>query len=183
MTPTTGWSQKLSGGFVAGAYTYNAEGQRVRRKVGATETWKVYGIDGELLADSRGRSGNESAEGIRLSKWKVAGNSRTQRRKQHGPMARGRSLGTPRMIADKTGSLAGIKRHDYLPFGEELLAGTGNRTAAMGYTADSVRQKFTSHERDNETGLDYMQARYFNNQAGRLSAPTWLWVQAHRLKL
>ncbi len=32
-------------------------------------------------------------------------------------------LGTPRMIADQTGSLAGIKRHDYLPFGEELFAG------------------------------------------------------------
>ncbi len=31
-------SETQSGGFVAGAYTYNAEGQRVRRKVGATET-------------------------------------------------------------------------------------------------------------------------------------------------
>jgi hypothetical protein len=30
-------------------------------------------------------------------------------------------LGTPRMIFDKTGSLANTKRHDYLPFGEELL--------------------------------------------------------------
>jgi hypothetical protein len=34
-------------------------------------------------------------------------------------------LGTPRMIFDQTGSLANVKRHDYLPFGEELLAGTG----------------------------------------------------------
>ena len=38
---------------------------------------------------------------------------------------------------DKTGSLTSIKRHDYLPFGEELFTGTGNRTAAMGYSADS----------------------------------------------
>jgi hypothetical protein len=29
-------------------------------------------------------------------------------------------LGTPRLVFDKTGSLAGTKRHDYLPFGEEL---------------------------------------------------------------
>jgi hypothetical protein len=28
--------------------------------------------------------------------------------------------GTPRMVVDKSGSLAGMKRHDYLPFGDEL---------------------------------------------------------------
>jgi hypothetical protein len=53
-------------------------------------------------------------------------------------------LGTPRMIFDKTGSLANTKRHDYLPFGEELFATQGLRTGTMGYSVnDSVRQKFT----------------------------------------
>lgn len=33
-------------------------------------------------------------------------------------------LGTPRMIFDQGGSLANTSRHDYLPFGEELFAGT-----------------------------------------------------------
>ncbi len=81
-------------------------------------------------------------------------------------------LGTPRMIADKTGSLAGISRHDYLPFGEELLAGTGNRTAAHGYrNNDGVRQQFTQYERDAETGLDYAQARYYSNSQGRFTSP------------
>src|SRR6185503_18988193 len=37
-------------------------------------------------------------------------------------------LGTPRMVIDQTGALANVKRHDYLPFGEELSAGTGGRT-------------------------------------------------------
>ena len=37
-------------------------------------------------------------------------------------------LGTPRLVFDKTGALATTKRHDYLPFGEELFAGTGGRT-------------------------------------------------------
>ena len=32
-------------------YTYNADGQRVRRKVNGVETWQVYGMDGELLAE------------------------------------------------------------------------------------------------------------------------------------
>jgi hypothetical protein len=58
-------------------------------------------------------------------------------------------LGTPRMIADQTGSLSSISRHDYLPFGEELNAGTGFRSTSNGYSAsDGVRQKFTDKERD-----------------------------------
>src|SRR5882672_8111942 len=53
-------------------------------------------------------------------------------------------LGTPRMIFDKTGALANVKRHDYLPFGEELFAGQGARSTTLGYSVpDGVRQKFT----------------------------------------
>jgi RHS repeat-associated protein len=79
-------------------------------------------------------------------------------------------LGTPRMIVDKSGSLAGVKRHDYLPFGEELFAGTGGRTTAQGYLADNVRQKFTQKERDIETGLDFFEARYFASMQGRFTS-------------
>jgi RHS repeat-associated protein len=79
-------------------------------------------------------------------------------------------LGTPRMIFDKTGSLANTKRHDYLPFGEELIAGQGARTPGLGYAADSVRQKFTRYERDIETSLDYAQARYYSSVQGRFTS-------------
>lgn len=78
-------------------------------------------------------------------------------------------LGTPRMILDNSGSLASVKRHDYLPFGEELFAGVGGRTTQNGYTGDAVRQKFTSKERDNETGLDYFGARYYAGIQGRFT--------------
>jgi RHS repeat-associated protein len=80
-------------------------------------------------------------------------------------------LGTPRIVLDQTGSLAGVKRHDYLPFGEELFAGTGGRTEAMGYTGDGVRQQFTAKERDSETGLDYLLARYYSSVQGRFFSP------------
>src|SRR5258705_3976273 len=81
-------------------------------------------------------------------------------------------LGTPRMVFDKTGSLAATKRHDYLPFGEEIAAGTGARSSAQGYSvADGVRQKFTQKERDNETGLDYFGARYYASTQGRFTSP------------
>ncbi len=80
-------------------------------------------------------------------------------------------LGTPRIVLDQTGSLANVKRHDYLPFGEELFAGTAGRTVAQGYASDGVRQQFTQKERDVETGLDYFLARYYSSTQGRFTSP------------
>jgi RHS repeat-associated protein len=79
-------------------------------------------------------------------------------------------LGTPRMIFDQTGALAGVSRHDYLPFGEELYA--GGRTTNLGYGAagDNVRQRYTGKERDIETGLDYFKARYYSSVQGRFAS-------------
>jgi RHS repeat-associated protein len=79
-------------------------------------------------------------------------------------------LGTPRMIFDQSGSLAGASRHDYLPFGEELTGQIGGRTTQQGYTGDSTRQKFTQKERDIETGLDYFLARYYSSTQGRFTS-------------
>jgi RHS repeat-associated protein len=80
-------------------------------------------------------------------------------------------LGTPRIILDQTGSIGNLRRHDYLPFGEELPAGTGGRIAAMGYVAgDGVRQKFTGYEADSETDLNYAQARYNSSLQGRFTS-------------
>jgi RHS repeat-associated protein len=79
-------------------------------------------------------------------------------------------LGTPRIVLDQTGSLSGVKLHDYLPFGEELFADTGGRTTAMGYTGDGVRQQFTQKERDVETGLDYFINRYYSSTQGRFTS-------------
>jgi RHS repeat-associated protein len=66
-----------------------------------------------------------------------------------------------------------VRRHDYLPFGEENVynAAGGSRTAANGYVADGVRQQFVGYERDNETGLDFAQARYYANVQGRFTSP------------
>jgi RHS repeat-associated protein len=77
-------------------------------------------------------------------------------------------LGTPRIIIDQTGTLANVKRHDYLPFGEELFV---NRTSGLGYGGgDGVRQQFTAKERDIETGLDYFINRYYSSPQGRFTS-------------
>ena len=76
------------------------------------------------------------------------------------------------MVFDQTGTLANVKRHDYLPFGEELFATIGGRDPALGYASgDGVRQQFTSKERDVETGLDYFLARYYSSTQGRFTSP------------
>ncbi|MEN6630849.1 MAG: RHS repeat-associated core domain-containing protein, partial [Candidatus Polarisedimenticolia bacterium] len=63
-------------------------------------------------------------------------------------------LGSLRVATDAAGALADA--HDYYPFGGE-----------MGPVASSSRKKFTGHERDEETGLDYMLARYYPGSMGR----------------
>jgi RHS repeat-associated protein len=80
-------------------------------------------------------------------------------------------LGSTRMVVDWSGSLGGIRRHDFAPFGEEIGAGIGIRSASNGYEVDTVRQKYTAHERDSETGLDYFGARYYTNLQGRFTSP------------
>jgi RHS repeat-associated protein len=57
------------------------------------------------------------------------------------------------------------------PFGEQLGIGVGIRSADLGYGGDSVRQKFTGYEKDDETGLDFAQARYYGSIQGRFTSP------------
>ncbi len=156
-------------------YGYDADGQRTRRVVWDAgmlkEFWQVYSFDGELIAEypANGAASTPQKEygyrngqllvaaGCDIARWLVADH-----------------LGTPRIEVDVTGSLANVRRHDYLPFGEELTVGMGNsslRSAPMGYAADCVRQKFGSQERDNETGLDFFQSRYFSSTQGRFTKP------------
>jgi RHS repeat-associated protein len=69
-----------------------------------------------------------------------------------------------------------------MPFGEELGAGIRGRTTGMGFSvADGLRQKFTSKERDNETGLDYFLARYYASTQGRFNSYDPVFVTAKRL--
>jgi RHS repeat-associated protein len=69
-----------------------------------------------------------------------------------------------------------------LPFGEELFAGTGGRSTGQGYVGDSVRQKFTSYERDIESSLDFAQARYYGYGYGRFTSPDPLMASANQIR-
>jgi RHS repeat-associated protein len=70
------------------------------------------------------------------------------------------------------GTSAISARHDYLPFGQEIGAGTGLRTGTQTYNAsDTNRQKYALTERDDTTGLDHTWWRKYENTAGRWTSP------------
>ncbi|MGH7701518.1 MAG: RHS repeat-associated core domain-containing protein, partial [Gemmatimonadales bacterium] len=110
-----------------------------------------------IAVASADRSGSEAQrwpQGADLSPYRVVGQSSSN------PPIRMSfyhldHLGTPRVITDALGQP--ISYHKYLPFGEELNPPPSTNT-----------HKFTGHERDRETGMDYMFARYYGSNLGRL---------------
>ncbi|SRR5713226_1725089 len=272
-------SETQANNYVAGSYSYDSDGRRVKRVVNGTETWQVYGLGGELIAEYAQNGAPNSPQkeygyrngqllitatvttgwgsppilndnplsvgqtsvqarhitelraainalrshlGMSAYSWQYsattndyisanpilemrtaldqalgapsggysAGLAQGQLAKaihiqelrdrvlaawQSGSSTQvnwlvGDQLGTPRMIFDQSGSLANISRHDYLPFGEELFAGTSGRSTAQGYTnSDGGRQKFTGYEADSETQLNFAQARYQSAAQGRFT--------------
>jgi RHS repeat-associated protein len=62
-------------------------------------------------------------------------------------------LGSLRIVTDAGGWVVPGGRHDYYPFGMEMVP-------TNTFTGGGSRKRFTGHERDEESGLDYMVGRY-----------------------
>jgi RHS repeat-associated protein len=81
-------------------------------------------------------------------------------------------LGSPRIVTDGGGAV--VSRHDYTAFGgdiAETIGNIGGRTTQQGYgKIDEVRKQYTGYERDDESGLDFAQARYYNSSHGRFTS-------------
>ena len=148
------------------AYVYDGEGQRVRKLVGENLRF-VYDMQGKEVAEFDGANGTLQKEYIYGASGLLATIAATGANAVQYLTAD--HLGSPRVVTTDWGQL--VSRHDYLPFGEELFAGQGGRTAAQGYSPDGIRQKFTQKERDIETGLDYFGARYYGSTQGQFTSP------------
>jgi RHS repeat-associated protein len=143
-------------------YVYDADGRRVKMTEGPKVTRFVYNAAGALVAEYTGATAPASP-----TKEYVYGPS--------GLLATVDSTGTRYVTPDHLGSTrivtdaakAVASRHDYFPFGEEI--GAMSR-AVDGYGQTGPRQKFTSYERDTETGLDFAQARYHSSTLGRFTS-------------
>jgi RHS repeat-associated protein len=131
-----------------GTYLYDGDGKRVKKIAAQETTLFAYDASGRLAAEyTVSTSQSQSPQTSYLT---------------NDP------LGSPRITTNQAGNVQ--SRRDFMPFGEEIT-GLGNRTAAMGYQTDTIRQKFTSYERDNETALDYAKNRFHNFSLGRFTSP------------
>ncbi len=125
-----------------GTYVYDGDGNRVKKIVPNGETTIfVYDADSKLVAEYS--TIVESQQTAKVS------------------YLTGDHLGSPRITTDVVGQP--VSRRDLRPFGEEI--------SRANYGTDSVRQKFTSYERDTETDLDFAQARMYAVSLGRFSGP------------
>jgi RHS repeat-associated protein len=135
-----------------GQYFYDGDGRRVKKTDNSGTTVFVYSVSGQLIAEYHSDPVPPPA----------GGGGTSYLTSDH--------LGSTRVVTKSDGTVKA--RYDYLPFGEELGAGVGQRTTGMGYSAaDSTKQKFTQKERDNESGLDYFGARYYSSVQGRFTSP------------
>jgi RHS repeat-associated protein len=139
----------------ASSYAYDGDGRRVQAVTPSGTTTYVYDAAGQLAAEY------STVPGTATGRQYVTADA----------------LGSTRLLSDGNAQTV-VKAFDYLPFGGELLAGTGARTTAMGFNdstsvqvPDKVSMKFTGKERDAETGLDYFGARYFSAAQGRFTSP------------
>jgi RHS repeat-associated protein len=152
-----------AGGNNVGEYFYDGEGKRVKKiaydnGVATEETVFVYS-GSKLVAE--------------FSTKPVATNPTTSYTGTD-------QLGSLRVITDSKGDV--VSRRDFMPFGEEIINSTGERQSAntsgiqspvtdLKYNApDNVRQKFTGYQKDDETELDFAEARMYENRHGRFTA-------------
>jgi len=83
-------------------------------------------------------------------------------------------LNSPRVISNNDGNVT--SRRDFMPFGESIAVA---RSVNQNYGVDDgLRKNFTSKERDNESGLDFFEARYYASMHGRFTSPDPLLASA-----
>jgi RHS repeat-associated protein len=78
------------------------------------------------------------------------------------------TVGSARIVTNENGAVTG--RKDFGPFGDGTV--TAQRTADLVYTPPDIRQDFTGYQQDEESQLEYAQARYFNPTHGRFTFHT-----------
>jgi RHS repeat-associated protein len=154
------WRVTLSG--VQYHYLYTADDERIWTfQSGAPSRWTVRDLDGQVLREFKNNAGTWSVERDYVYRDGVALSAVTATETQH---LHPDHLGTPRLITGNSGAYKAY--HAYHPFGSE----------ATSFNQDTERLKFTAHERDlgittsTADDLDYMHARFYNMQIGRLLA-------------
>jgi RHS repeat-associated protein len=164
---------KATSGTKLGEYWYDGDGRRIKKDTSTSDDVIFIYDAAEKLIEERNLSGTLQTSYVfagdrLLSKETEPATSTTYLTADH--------LGSPRINTDGSGNV--VARHDYHPFGEEILT-TNQRTSGLGYQADAVRNQFTAHERDAESNLDFAQSRYYNSVLGRFVSPDGPFLGQH----
>ncbi len=131
-------------GVSKGKYLYDGDGRRVKKISDLETTIFVYNGGGQLVAEySTQQSATPQVSYLTAD-----------------------HLGSPRIITDNVGKV--IARKDFNAFGDETAS--TQRTDALGYKPEEIRQDYTGYQKDDESGLEFAQARYYNTKHGRFTS-------------
>jgi RHS repeat-associated protein len=146
-----------SNSSASGAYAYDGKGLRVKKCVptcsSPTTTTVYIFAGGKVLAeyDNGAAVGSPSRENIYSGGTqiaKLAGGTTTYYHQDHL---------SNRLVTSSTGTV--VEQMGHLPYGENW------------YDTGSAKWRFTSYERDAESGNDYALARYDASRLGRFTSP------------
>jgi RHS repeat-associated protein len=147
-----------------GSFAYDGEGRRIKKvwtpnSGTAVTTYFVYNVLGQLAAEY-----SSEASASTGASWIFTD-----------------MLGSVRAITSESQSVE--ECYDYEPFGRMLGASDNGRGSLGCFQANPdnsvIAQKFTSKERDAETGLDYFGARYYSGAQGRFTSPDKPLIDQH----
>ena len=139
------------------SYTYDADGERVKKSNGSTGTLYWYGGPG-IIAES-------DLSGTIKSEYVFFNGKRVARIDEPGNVVHyylSDALNSTSMVVSAAGAIE--NESEYYPWGGELQFSN----------ADPANHfKYGGHERDTETGLDDYGARFYSNGLGRFVTPDW----------
>ena len=140
-----------SGPGGAASYMYDSSSRRVKKTIAGVTTVSVW-EGSQVIAEYNEATGALLAEYVYAGDRLVAREQGSVRRYYHADRL------STRVITDATGNVLGTQ--DHLPFGEDA-----------GVSGETEKHRFTSYERDAETGTDYAVNRQHQNANGRFMQP------------
>ena len=140
-------------GSTSGTYTYDGNGLRVTKASGSTTTVYIF-AGSKVIAEYDNGAGVASPS----REYIYSGNTLLAKVESGATTYYHADHLSARVLTDSSGNTLGQRGH--YPFGETWYE-----------TGTTTKFKFTTYERDSESGNDYAMARYNINRLGRFSAP------------
>ena len=136
-------------GSTNGSYTYDGNLKRVKSVANGKTIYNVYNVSGKLVHIDAVTDNKKTdyVSGPNGTEARITNNVVTYLHPDH--------LGSAQSGTNTSGNV--LWREQYTPYGEEL----------QGPAANDDLAGFTGHIRDSATGLNYMQARYYDPVIGR----------------